>query len=74
MGLRAWIRAYLAPRVQPIAPPPPWDGDLVGEEYLHQIEQRRTVISETIQHFREDVDASMRDEIDAIRREHEHGG
>lgn len=69
----SWIRSHLAPRVQPIAPPPPWEADLIGEESLRQIEQRRQVISHTIQHFRQDVDASMRDEIDAIRRE-QHSG
>lgn len=69
-----WLRSHLAPRVQPIDPPPPWDGDLVGEDRLRVIEQRRATISETVQHFREDVDASLRDEVRAMQQEREHGG
>lgn len=69
MGLRAWLRAVLAPHVRPADPPPPWDGDLVGEDQLQQIEHRREVISQAIESFRAEMDTSLQDEVDAIRRE-----
>jgi hypothetical protein len=66
-----WIRE----RVRPIPPPLPWDDDLVGEEELRRIEQRREKIGQAIQDVRAHVDHmddGLADEIEAIREGRRH--
>jgi hypothetical protein len=67
------LRERLRRGLRPGPPPPPWDGDLVGETELRRIEARRAEVSRAVRATRDALDAGLADEVEAIRRERERG-
>jgi hypothetical protein len=68
MGLLHWLHQQMRRAVRRDARSlgaPPWHADLLGDARLRQVERRRDYISQMVR--------SMKDEVEAITREREHG-